>query len=58
MTYCPCTGHVVLKTSGTVLSVKRVSLKHNVPSDRFVVLETYSENPRTLCVKGFEGSEK
>ena len=55
MTYCPCTGHVVLKTAGIVLSVKCVSLKHWKPSDFFVVLETYKEKPRNRCVKPFVG---
>ena len=37
-----------MKIDGIVLSVKFVSLKHKVPSDLSVVLETYSENHSTL----------
>ena len=51
MTYCPCTEQVVLKTAGIVLNVNLLSLKHNFPSDLFVVLETYKENPKNLDVK-------
>ena len=34
-----------MKTEGIVLIVKFLSLKHNVPCDLSVVLETYTENP-------------
>ena len=45
----------MLKTAGMVLKVKLVSLKHNVPFDFSVVLETYKENPRNLDVKPLDG---
>lgn len=51
MTYCPRTGHVVLNTTGIVLNEKVVSLKHTIPSDLFVVLDTYKVNPKNLDVK-------
>ena len=43
-----------------VLKVKLLSLKHKVPSDLFVVFETYNENPKNLDLKlsvVFVGSE-
>lgn len=55
MTYCPCTKQVVLNTAGMVLKVKLVSLKHNIPFDFSVVLETYKENPRNLDLKPLDG---
>ena len=54
MTYCPCTKQFVLNTAGMVLLVKEVSLKHNIPSDLFVVFDIYKENPRNLDVKSLE----
>lgn len=48
MTYCPWTGHVVLKTGGMVFLVKLLSLKHRVPRNISGVLETYSENPKKV----------
>lgn len=41
-------GQVTLKTSGIVLLVKFVSLKHNIPDDLVVVFEINKENPRNL----------
>lgn len=38
-----------------VLKVKLVSLKHKIPSDVSVVLETYKENPRNLDVQPLDG---
>lgn len=57
MTYCPCTGQVVVKTDGIVSSVKFVSLKHSLPCKRFVVFETYTENPPNLPLNPLEGPE-
>lgn len=54
MTYCPCTGQAVVNTAGIVSSVKLVSLKHSIPSNLSVVLETYTENPRNNRVKILE----
>ena len=54
MTYCPCTKQFVLNTAGMVLLVKEVSLKHNIPSDLFVVFDIYKENPSNLDVKPLE----
>lgn len=36
----------MLTMAGTVLTVKLLSLKHLYPSNIFVVLETYTEDPR------------
>ena len=58
MTYCPCMGQVTLKTSGIVLLVKFVSLKHNTPDDLVVVFEINKENPRNLDGYWFVVSEK
>ena len=54
MTYCPYTGQVVVNTGGMVSSVKLVSLKHKIPCNISVVLDTYTENPRKWIVKVFE----
>lgn len=51
MTYFPCTIQVILGIAGTVVLLKEVSLKQSFPSVVTVVLETYTENPRTLVVK-------
>lgn len=56
MTYCPCTKQLVVKTEGIVSSVKLVSLKHSLPSKRFVVFETYTENPTNLALYPLEGT--
>lgn len=48
MTYCPCIGHRTVKTGGTVVTVKWLSLKHSLPSDISVVLDTYNEKPKKL----------
>ena len=58
MTYCPCTGHVVLNTAGMVSRVKFLSWKHNVQSDFLVVLDIYTEKPRNLGVKPLDESKK
>lgn len=44
-----------MKTAGIELMVKLVSLKHNIPSNLFVVFDTYKENPRNLAVKPLDG---
>lgn len=54
MTYCPYTGQVVVNTAGMVSSVKLLSLKHKIPCNLSVVLDTYTENPRKWFVKVFE----
>lgn len=36
----------MLTMAGTVLTVELLSLKHRYPSNIFVVLETYTEDPR------------
>lgn len=46
MTYCPWTGHVILKTGGMVYVVKLISLKHRVACLISGVIETYNENPK------------
>ena len=53
--YCPCKKQDVLKTAGIELIVKLVSLKHNIPSNLFIVFDTYKENPRNLAVKPLDG---
>lgn len=55
MTYCPCIGHRTVKTGGTVVTVKWLSLKHSLPSNISVVLDTYNEKPKKLDGRyGFE----
>lgn len=54
MTYCPYTGQVVVNTAGIVSAIKLLSLKHKVPCNLSVVLDTYTENPRKWFVKVFE----
>lgn len=54
MTYFPYTGQVVVNTAGMVSSVKLLSLKHKIPCNLSVVLDTYTENPRKWFVKVFE----
>lgn len=55
MTYCPCTEQLVVKTAGILSSVKLLSLKHSLPCKRFVVFETYTENPTNLALYPLEG---
>ena len=47
----------MLKTAGIVFKLKLLSLKHNVPSDLFVVLDTYKEKPKNLGAKPLEGPD-
>lgn len=43
-----------MNTEGMVSAVKLLSLKHNIPCNLSVVLDTYTENPRKWFVKVFE----
>lgn len=43
-----------MNTAGIVSAIKLLSLKHKVPCNLSVVLDTYTENPRKWFVKVFE----
>lgn len=57
MTYCPCTGQVMVRLAGIVSTVKMLSLKHRVPCNLSVVLDTYTESPKKDGVKRFDAPE-
>lgn len=56
MIYCPNIRHVVLNTSGIVLILNSMSLKHSIPFNLSVELDTKRENPRKLGILTFNSS--
>lgn len=51
--YCPCTGQIVVNTSGWVPPLY-LTLEHRIPWNLSVVLETYTEKPKVNVEKTTE----